>query len=345
MKMKRFHEFASDIWKPLDKVRRSILWTLSPAIQPLIQNRELRVCVTACLGIIVAFSVTISFPMWQLLLGPILLGIPHVICDIRYLVLKDRLYKHDWIWFAVGLPFLFYFLTNQVFFATFAILLMSTKTRRKGFQRWFVQIFSLTLFAISIQWPKLFLYAFLHMHNLIGIGIWWFWRKNRNAWEYIPLVLIVLGTIGILLLNPHHTNALLYYPASMDVGYYGKLIAGFTTGDLQVSFVLLFAFLQSIHYLVWIRLIPEEDRKQRTPRGFQKSYKALQDDFGFWFLWGSFFALMFFIGYAIYSPSMARTDYLALISFHGFLELVMLVYQKQEKNDELDNGLLNNTSC
>ena len=75
------------------------------------------------------------------------------------------------------------------------------------------------------------------------------------------------------------------------------------------------------------------------PRGFEKSYRALEADFGFGFLFVGFLTLLFFIGYAVYSPSLARTDYLALISFHGFLELVMLAYSKQERTDELDNSI------
>ena len=339
--MKPIVEFTYDIWKPLDRVRRTILWAFSPWIYPFLRNRELRICVTACVGIIASFSVTMFFPLWQLLLGPIILGIPHVVGDLRYLMLKDKIYKKEWFWLAVALPFFFYFWTNKVFFATFAVVLTAFKTRRKGNERWIVQIIALTLFALSIQWPRYFVYAFLHMHNLIGIGIWWFWRKKRKLWETLPLLLCVLGTMGILYIEPIY--ALQYHPPSMNIGYYGRRIAGFASGDTQVSWVLMFAFLQSIHYLVWIRLIPEEDRKQNTPRGFEKSYRALEADFGFLFLFIGFLTLIFFIGYAIYSPRIARTNYLALISFHGFLELVMLAYNKQERTDELDNGIHTNT--
>lgn len=334
--MKPIREFTYDLCKPLDRVRRSFLWALSPWIYPLLRNRDLRICVTACVGISAAFCVTMFFPLWQLLLGPIILGIPHVIGDLRYLMLKDKIYQKEWFWLAVALPFFFYFWTNKVFFATFAIVLTAFKTRRQGIERRIVQFLALLLFAVSIQWPRYFLYAFLHMHNIIGIAIWWFWRKKRQKWEMLPLLLCLVGSLGILYIEP--VFALQYHPPSMGIDYYGRRIAGFASGDTQVSWVLLFAFLQSIHYLVWIRLIPEEDRPQKTPRGFEKSYRALELDFGFGFLFVGFLTLVFFIGYAIYSPSLARTDYLALISFHGFLELVMLAYNKQERTDELDNS-------
>ena len=152
----------------------------------------------------------------------------------------------------------------------------------------------------------------------------------------VATVAMHVGSLGILYIEP--VFALQYHPPSMGIDYYGRRIAGFASGETQVSWVLLFAFLQSIHYLVWIRLIPEEDRPQKTPRGFEKSYRALEVDFGFGFLFVGFLTLVFFIGYAIYSPSLARADYLTLISFHGFLELVMLAYNKQERTDELDNN-------
>jgi len=176
------------------------------------------------------------------------------------------------------------------------------------------------------------------MHNIIGIGIWWFWSKKRLYWESIPIFLILLGALGILFLGSLNEFALLYHPASMDINYYSHLLAGMVSDEWKASTVLLFAFLQSIHYLVWIRLIPEEDRKQPTPRGFRKSYDALRQDFGWVFLALCALGLLFFIGYALISPQLARTDYLTLISFHGFLELSMLAYQSQGKKDDMDNG-------
>ena len=97
----------------------------------------------------------------------------------------------------------------------------------------------------------------------------------------------------------------------------GRRIAGFASGDTQILWVLLFAFLQSIHYLVWIMpLISEEDRPQKTPRGLKKSYRALEVDFVFAF-YSVGFSPGLFIGYAIY-PSSARARLLWDDSFHGF---------------------------
>ena len=50
----------------------------------------------------------------------------------------------------------------------------------------------------------------------------------------------MVGSLGDLYIEP--IFALQYHPPSMGIDYYGRRIAGFASGDTQVSWVLLFAF-------------------------------------------------------------------------------------------------------
>lgn len=323
----------------LDIIRRKSLWYLSPWINPLIRNRDRRICVTACFGIVLAFLASFSFPLWQLLLGPLLLGIPHVMGDVRYLVLHKRLHQKSWFWWCAIVPFLLYAITRSVHYAMLGVFLASLYTQRQGVERYIVQLCACCLFLISLHWPRHFLFAFLHAHNVIAIGIWWFWSRNRKYWESIPLLLCGLGCLGLVVLGSSETLGFSYYPPYMDMEYYQQAIAYMAAESWKTTTVLIFAFLQSVHYLVWIRLIPEEARKQPTPRGFRKSFDALSFDFGFTILLVIGLVFIFFIGYGVYSPELARRDYLTLISFHGFLELFVLVYQSPRRNHDMDHGI------
>src|SRR5262249_3123146 len=87
---------------------------------------------------------------------------------------------------------------------------------------------------------------FLHAHNFVALAVWWQWRP-RPLW--VLAVPLAAGG-GWLALGP------------------------FTWPS--------FAFLQAVHYAVWLRLIPEDDRARPAPRSFRASWQALRADFGRW---------------------------------------------------------------
>lgn len=310
---------------PLDHLRLWVFRKLSPWIIPLIRDRSLRVCLTASVFFILAFFFAISAPLWQLLLGPIIWGIPHLIGDLRYLVLREGLERQLWFWILVCIPFVVFLWSYEPYFAMLGVVFSAFFSKRASWGK--VGIIILSLFFLTLSWldSRSFLFGFLHLHNLIGIGIWWFWRKNRAIWEAIPLLLCFLGSIYLLTQAPM-SMATELFPARLDAEYFAYNLADFAEGEWRFRWVSLYAFLQSAHYIVWVRLIPEEARKQYTPRSFQKSLRALRDDFGSWIFWGTAIAMIGLLVWAFFDGQQARSSYLHLIAFHGFLELAVLAY-------------------
>jgi hypothetical protein len=87
---------------------------------------------------------------------------------------------------------------------------------------------------------------------------------------------------------------------------------------------MLYAFAQAVHYGVWLRLVPEDDRPRATPRSFRASYLALRDELGSLLL--AAFALAS-VGLAIWAVAdlvEARAGYLRFARFHGMLELTAI---------------------
>ena len=198
----------------LDVIRRTCLWYLSPWLNPLIRNRALRICVTASVGIVLAFFVSFSLPLWQLLLGPLLLGIPHVVGDVLSFAAQGAPSK-SWFWLCAGLPLLMYGITGTVYYAMLGVFLASLYTQRQGADRYIAQACALCLLIISIQWPRHFI-GILHAHNVIAIGIWWFWSKNRKYWESVPLLLCCLGCVGLIVLGSSRALDFSHHPPSLD---------------------------------------------------------------------------------------------------------------------------------
>jgi hypothetical protein len=90
--------------------------------------------------------------------------------------------------------------------------------------------------------------------------------------------------------------------------------------------VLLFGFAQAVHYGVWLRLIPEEDRPQPTPRTFASSFRALRQDLGPWLLGaGAAFATGLAM-WAMIDLAQARAGYLRMALFHGYVEVAAAAF-------------------
>jgi hypothetical protein len=87
----------------------------------------------------------------------------------------------------------------------------------------------------------------------------------------------------------------------------------------------LFVFAQSVHYLVWLRLVPEEARERPGIRSFASTFHALKEDLGVIVLLASFVAMGLVFVRALTSLEAARILYLRGASFHAFLEIAFVL--------------------
>jgi hypothetical protein len=109
-------------------------------------------------------------------------------------------------------------------------------------------------------------------------------------------------------------------------------------GDRAIGVTSAFLFLQAVHYIIWLRVIPSRDtagERAAVPAASEGSAPAgrrlflpatLRDDFGGWGLAAIAGASLLVMGAGLFQPRAARTLYLSLAGFHVYLELVMLLY-------------------
>lgn len=79
--------------RPLDRVRRLILRTIGAPLRPLVRSREIRVAVLGASGITVVWFASLLAPLRLLAVGPIVWGVPHLLADVRYLVVQPGLHR------------------------------------------------------------------------------------------------------------------------------------------------------------------------------------------------------------------------------------------------------------
>ena len=94
---------------------------------------------------------------------------------------------------------------------------------------------------------------------------------------------------------------------------------------LSTGILLSFAFSQSIHYAVWLRLIPDEDHKQKSPRSFTKTYNTLKSEWGFPVLFSVFLLMIILAAWAFIDLESARFNYLQIFKFHAEIEISSLI--------------------
>ncbi len=313
---------------PLDWMRAWGYRLAAPIAAPLYANRARRVIWLGSLLVIGAFCLTLLVPLWLLALGPVLLGVPHLLSDLRYLVVRPGLHRQPRLWavaplvLAVGVgggPMV------GVCAMLPAILAAGGARVRKGvlLGSWAV------LTGIAFFSPMGFQRVFLHIHNIIAVILWWWWRPRCGV-DWIVPGWVLLGSIALLggaaepMLNRFGGWTAPWTGQSFSD--YVDQIAPLTDENLALRGVLLFCFLQAVHYSMWLRLIPEDDRPRPAPRPFRSSWRALLEDFGTWplFLVGGLAILV--VGWAVVDLPGARLSYLQVAAGHGYLEIAAMTY-------------------
>lgn len=318
-----FSQLASGVARPLDRVRLGLLRASGMPGRFFVGRREARVLVGGLLVVGTALALTVAAPFWLLALGPVIWGIPHVLADFRYLVLRPGLHRRIGLCLGVGVPLAvagagWYPVQTGLVAAVMAGLL----ARGAGSKKLIILALGAGLFWVSVRVGDFSGLVFAHAHNFIALALWWSWRPAPGVFRHgVPLVFFAAGAaLWFGWLGPT-SLATSRAPHGMGDDYHLVRLSPGLAEPWALRLVLLFAFAQAVHYGIWLRLIPEEDRPQPTPRTFGASFRALERDFGPVLLWAS---LVLMSGLAIWATMdllEARASYLRMALFHGYLEL------------------------
>jgi hypothetical protein len=298
------------------------------------------------LGIALAFVGAIVAPGTLFVLSPIVLGVPHVGADLRYMVRRQGippsagalLYGGCAALLALragemiapaALPYASVELAAAAFWIVSAAVLAAFGGELPGRAR----ATGIALLASGLLWlawprPDLARIVFAHAHNVVAIALWLglFFRGRRAT--LVPLGLLAVALVVILrgATLPLVARFGGYDILGSNVFFAADQLAPRVPGALGPSIVLSYVFLQSIHYMVWLAWIPDSVTPAQGTLTFRMTVRGLWRDLGgVWLGLLVLSALVVVVG-ALFGASRARTAYLSLSAFHGYLELAALAY-------------------
>lgn len=274
-------------------------------------------------------------PAYLLLFGPLILGVPHVIADVRYLIVRGPASLRPTTILAIAAPLaliaglraaaideayaafdLELALGGIAILAAIALAPGRRDARRVGA----MAITAMgTLVALSA--PRTSQLVLVHGHNLVAPLIWLAWTRRtvRPAHQAIVVGAFAAITMAIL------AGALDAFGPRGDLGLGGALAPG--QGELRAGRVVrAYAFLQAMHYVCWLRLIPSTQAATPAAMTVRRSLAGMRRDLGNGLI--AIAALMLAVpALATLVPATAvRDGYLALAVWHVWLELAIVGY-------------------
>ena len=336
---------AEQLSKPLDWCRRGwFSWVVrSDFVRATLAHRDRRIATVACASVIGAAFGAVYLPVLLFTLGPVLLGVAHVAADVRYLVLRRNLARwwQSSIWLGSAALFAIRVLEQLgwlrhadrielVSAAAFTGVAVLAGLRERGSltRALLAAVLLCAATSYAITQPKAARYVFLHAHNVIALVAWATLFRANKRWLLAPAVLI-LGGAGLLASGALSARTLASpFAASfhLNVLMVSDWLAPFADVRLAIGVTTSYLFLKIVHYSAWLSWIPQEEQARRGTPTFRMSVRSLFSDLGAPGVVAVGFAAAAVLVGACINLHRARSLYLSLATFHGYLELALLAF-------------------
>jgi hypothetical protein len=334
--------FTDSLLSPLDRARTALFVRAARVgvLRPVLLEKRRRVPALVLAHASVALVLSLLAPTLLLVVAPLLLGVPHLLADVRYLVLRPAM-PHRLRWLLLGgcaalissrlLELLGVRGLPRVELAGAGLLTLAVialgAPRLKSMRVVSALLLTSVLLAAALLWPSDARLVLGHGHNVVALVIWAlvFCRSRTRA---LGLIAVILGSAALLIATPlawwgfkHGLQAAfgLHAFAAADA-----LAPRVTDASLALGVVASFAFLQSVHYAVWLHAIPQEATRGEATLTFRMSFRALVTDLGRPLLGVATLLVLSVPLAACFGPLRAQATYLELAAFHAYLELAAL---------------------
>lgn len=179
--------------------------------------------------------------------------------------------------------------------------------------------------------------AMILIHHFVAFGFWIRATQNTRERAGAWLGLGVFSFVHLLILAgwcDGWFESLWHSEAALDLGLTmrreGRGILGHSSqGSLPLIWcyrlVVCYAFGQALHYVLWLKVIPEANYRLGIPTSFTRSWQLLKKNLGKTMAVFAVMSSVAFISVWILGEfRVVRQGYLALAFFHGFFEIVTL---------------------
>ena len=315
------------IFSPLDGARAAVLRLTGRTSRRFFVDREARVALYAVASITTAFVLTCVAPLWLIAVGPIVLGVPHLLADFRYLVVRPGLHARRGFGWLLALPAALTWVWPTISMGLVACAGAIVLARGGRAAKALACVAWLAVFVLARFGGRTSDIVFAHLHNLIAVGLWLMWaRRTQKLHAWVLGLFAVAGAAifsGFVEQIAWKMHAFDFSGNAVDIDRLVKTLSPFADPYVGLRLVLFFAFAQAVHYAIWLRWIPEEDRPRAGMRSFASSYRALAEDIGPRLLLLFAIVTVALVGWALIDLRAARDGYLRMAIFHGHLEIAV----------------------
>lgn len=310
----------------LDLVRARFLKISAPITGRFIRDRDRRVVVAAVFACTTALCASVGATGYVLLLGPLVFGMPHLVAEARYLVFQPHR-KNVALFAVLALQTVLVFAglgIHGLGLCTALALVCVGGVSRANLWLFAVALLMLAAAALAPTWSR---FALLHGHNFVPLGVWLVWRERPRAISL--LVSVVLFAAVVAILGGVFDRVAVHTPLSDEAFSLTRIsdaVAGELAGPWRKRFLVLFCFMQSVHYAFWLRLVPEEARDRETPRTWRASWRAYKQDAGPDLARLAVLAMLAVPLLALaLGPVRVRSFYVTASEFHATVETVLVL--------------------
>lgn len=296
---------------------------------------------------------TLIAPVWVLLLAPLLFGVPHILNDFRLLVLRPPAPVTRRLLIAIVGPLAALtllrgalllgsprFPTLEValgFIAVLSAAWVASKERAR-LRPWLLSAIVLLGVTCALR-PNMTALVLGHGHNLVAIGLWLAFmhraRVSRPMQAALGLLFVTLSAGLLLGLVPIASGASV---AGLSFeGLRDSLAPGLAPAAAD-RVVMSFAFAQLMHYSIWVFLLPACAGAMQERRSLGQVAHDLSSELGRVGIAAGLLLLIALPTLGLFDATGARSAYLSIVLFHGWLEIALIVYwvaSKQGTHDSL----------
>lgn len=297
--------------------------------------------------------ISLKWSVALLILGPLILGYPHLIASYRFLYKPELGLALRWN--AITVFRFFIFLTAcslsfrfllprfldlpklpygawEILLSLSALVLVKVKLN----SLFDVLVASLTLMCsaavLKLAWhdPLAFVGIALIFHNWVALGHWFFAAKDfKNKFVAVWAtaifalihILVIFGFFDVWISFPE-----IAFLSAKSFAVRGWVLAPWTSDAMIWNrIIVLYTFGLSMHYFIWLRAIPQCIDQKSVPNSFRKSLQQLRQDCG-----PKTTTILFVIGLTVgfgmwFHTELAGRIYFGIAMLHGWLEFVFLI--------------------
>jgi len=300
-------------------------------LRPLLVDPRRRLIALQLGALLAASLLALRLPLVSLWLGAALFGVPHVIAGVRAVAIRRRVSRVTLSAAALGGLVGIAQLAGagdgalRAYVVLFAVAIASEKrSARRAPLLTAAALAALGVTAAAaLASPQLAVLVLAHLHGLASLAYFAIVARRRRlpAW---PLVIgaTALGALAVSGALDGAMAATLYAPRGAARSIVAEAVGSALPHASAALFrraLFLYALGQSLHFAVWLKLLPEADRQATVPKPFRRAFLDFAADFRAWAL-----PLLLLAGGAIgimlVGGGLAREVYFALTYFHVGLE-------------------------